>query len=517
MTSAMALFWSVSAFVVQASDQTNLFRLTLRRESFLGDSTANKGSMYVGLVTMGSPSQQFEVVFDTGSGQVILPLSSCQSSSCMEHYQFEPHESGTVKNCTWPDGVLRPGIAVTMSTDLGDGQVIGRLMEDTLCVHGDTGVCTEVSFIAATSMTPVPFEKLPCDGVVGLGLAGLTLDPQFSLLNRWSSQVVKREFAMYFANEWGEVTVGGHDPARFSSPLVWAPVVNPESGFWQIGITAVRVGSQTLKRCQDGTCRGLVDTAASRLGAHTDLLTELKSLVADPGRVCRGEPRQLHIDTAGLTLTVEPADYLGVSCDPAMTALDIEGSEGVIVLGGPLLRRYYTVFDWEAHRIGFGVAAPELQLTLADLPPSLPRALSSSPDVIVAEQLDNFSQHVQRFCLFQCLVLLLLCAARHASLKTHFRSQDAVSTIVTLSEWPGDEECVICLGSCVECDHELQSGDTVPPSWCRLRCGHRFHEQCIQMWLRRVAQCPVCRRDMDSTQRRLKRPSIWSWVWRYIV
>ena len=30
---------------------------------------------------------------------------------------------------------------------------------------------------------------------------------------------------MYFANEWGEVTVGGHDPARFSSPLVWAPVV----------------------------------------------------------------------------------------------------------------------------------------------------------------------------------------------------------------------------------------------------------------------------------------------------
>ena len=80
MTSAMALSWSVSAFVVQASDQTNLFGLTLRRESFLGDSTANKGSMYVGLVTMGSPSQQFEVVFDTWSGQVfgqntVLPFS----------------------------------------------------------------------------------------------------------------------------------------------------------------------------------------------------------------------------------------------------------------------------------------------------------------------------------------------------------------------------------------------------------------------------------------------------------
>lgn len=28
---------------------------------------------------------------------------------------------------------------------------------------------------------------------------------------------------------------------------------------------------------------------------------------------------------------------------------------------------------------------------------------------------------------------------------------------------------------------------------CRLNCGHLFHYSCIAKWLRKTAQCPLCR------------------------
>lgn len=34
------------------------------------------------------------------------------------------------------------------------------------------------------------------------------------------------------------------------------------------------------------------------------------------------------------------------------------------------------------------------------------------------------------------------------------------------------------------------------PPWRSLRCGHRFHEQCLFTWLKKVKRCPICRSHM---------------------
>jgi len=53
----------------------------------------------------------------------------------------------------------------------------------------------------------------------------------------------------------------------------------------------------------------------------------------------------------------------------------------------------------------------------------------------------------------------------------------------------GDETCSICLGK-----FELESDYIAFPI-----CRHRYHPDCLDAWLSRKANCPVCRRGARSS------------------
>lgn len=54
-------------------------------------------------------------------------------------------------------------------------------------------------------------------------------------------------------------------------------------------------------------------------------------------------------------------------------------------------------------------------------------------------------------------------------------------------------ECAQC--ECPICIMEVETGDTVR---CLPGCGHRFHRSCIDLWLLRRADCPLCKRPVSS-------------------
>merc|ERR1719263_1136597 len=78
------------------------------------------------------------------------------------------------------------------------------------------------------------------------------------------------------------------------------------------------------------------------------------------GRHCRSP--DLHLDLGGTTLTLKAEDYAGPSCAPMLAPTKDEWptKPGTFVLGEPFLKRYYTAFDWEHMRIGFGKATGTL-------------------------------------------------------------------------------------------------------------------------------------------------------------
>ncbi|XP_060259843.1 pepsin A-like [Ovis aries] len=53
--------------------------------------------MYIGTIAIGTPPQEFTVIFDTGSSDLWVPSIHCHSPSCYEHNLFNPHKSTTFK------------------------------------------------------------------------------------------------------------------------------------------------------------------------------------------------------------------------------------------------------------------------------------------------------------------------------------------------------------------------------------------------------------------------------------
>merc|ERR1719238_1678047 len=55
-------------------------------------------SAYFGSLSVGTPAQNVTVVFDTGSGNLILPSTYCHSVSCKVHNRFRRSASSSARD-----------------------------------------------------------------------------------------------------------------------------------------------------------------------------------------------------------------------------------------------------------------------------------------------------------------------------------------------------------------------------------------------------------------------------------
>lgn len=545
---------------------------------------------YVGRLTVGQPSdQELLVGFDTASGQVILPSARCRSPACLRRRAYSIDESATAVDIN-ADGTLveeghrlarvdasRDSMSIGLSSmDLGDGKVIGHLVYDTLCLDGSTGdgaatgkrrLCSDAGIVNAMEMTEVPFAAMPQDGMIGLGLDGLSINPLFSLFGSLANKrpdnaggpgggviegtplsALERngllpQFALFLGTNGGELAIGGHNPVRLrdaSLPLAWAPVVQPEEGYWQVNIDSFGIGEVALDACAGGggRCRGIIDSCASGIGVPAALMEGLLAAVtteqrrASPASAtqtpeeaasdierdgCRGP--ELRFDVGGnVSLTLLPEDYLGPGpgCLPRFTAMHglPEKFDGVFVIGEPLLRRYYSVFDWESKSVGFGLAAGPVASEEAEelsMAPPMPRFEGSQLE-IGAEAQSLLGLLIVAMATQVAVVVALTVAGPYVSqaklqllrwrlgadrMGFPLAAKGPVQKLPT-GELPHGHECVICLGSCEDDCKDFANEEQQPKvsPWCRLHCGHSFHEPCIFEWLAKTPRCPVCRRHV---------------------
>jgi len=371
-----------------------------------GNKTVAYKTAYFGSVQVGNGAerQSFTVVFDTGSGHFILPSTSCASETCLKHRRYNRSSSTSAVDIEYDgtpirqDALERDQVAIAFGT----GEVLGEFVQEAVCLRAPvaegeaaaasntSAPCVNLRVVLATDMTSDPFGLFAFDGVLGLGLDALTLDPHFSFFSQMVEQhkEVQPRFAVFLArNDGGEstITFGGHDERRATSELQWAPVAMKELGYWQVQIKAVRVGNTVLDYCADGTCRAILDTGTSLLGVPRTASRPMHRLLArqvPDGSYnevsdidCRTVPGQkVEFDLGdGVVVSLGVEDYSrptpfnmtipGKSisrlfCRSLMLPVDMEAPLGpkVFIWGEPVLRRYYTVYDWSKKEIGFTLA-----------------------------------------------------------------------------------------------------------------------------------------------------------------
>lgn len=408
---------------VETPRPSDPFIIPLRRESVpirrQGKVVSFKTS-YSGIINIGAPvAQEFRVVFDTGSGHVVVPSVGCQSEACLAHKSFNMSSSETAIAIN-ADGTQVPPneLCDQVTIGFGTGEVTGEFVRDQVCLGNETNGsfgpgCIEMHVVMAVEMSTQPFKSFLFDGILGLGLSSLALSDEFSffqLMNN-SGQLSSPQFGVFLTEgekgEESEIAIGGYNSNRILDDLRWSPVALTELGYWQVRIVNVRVGGELLDVCKDGTCRGVVDTGTSHLGIPTpydlqfaELLTRDAEDLLDC-RLVQAPVIEFELESTNITLAASnymrrlplregvnvgsatvafndengttpspqvaapPAPELDENatnvtrhCRPKLMPVNLPEPVGpkLFILGEPVLHRYYTVYDWAQLRVGFSLA-----------------------------------------------------------------------------------------------------------------------------------------------------------------
>lgn len=352
-------------------------------------------SAYWGNINIGTPAVEFKAVFDTGSGHVILPSAFCHSTTCRRHKRYRRGASTTAKDIDHDGTVISSASPRDQLTvKFGKGTIDGVFMEDVVCFGAETATsvassdvsqfvkdgCSTMRIVAATEMSEDPFNSFDFDGIVGLTLQPLSQTPEFNFMNMMSRSVFDGNgmFSIHLATEAeekSEIMFGGWRRSHISgSRIFWNPVIMPESGHWMLNVKSIRVDGEELDICKEG-CHGVADTGTSLLAvpgaAFSPLFTRMIHEVSEDH--CTGPGPILEIELDNFVVSLGPPDYARLDpkarpsdiseakhvCKPMLMVMDLPAPLGpkLFILGEPVLRRFYTVYDSKQMRIGFASGA----------------------------------------------------------------------------------------------------------------------------------------------------------------
>lgn len=316
---------------------------------------------YYGRLEIGTPKQPFTVVFDTGSGNLMVPSTYCRSHACTMHKRFDRKASTTAEDIQADGqpsqkGSLRDQITVTFGT----GEISGVFIKDDVCIGS---LCTNANLVAATDETDDPFSSFNFDGVLGLALPQMAQGPSFSIMDHLVQNKALRQplFSVFLSDsdmENSEITFGAVKDEHTVTPMFWQPVVR-ETGYWQVQIEDITINNKKQSLCND--CQVAVDTGTSQLAGPTEVIQELSKRL-DVKSDCSNfnSLPDLGFVIGENIMNLKPQDYVdkgSEGCEVSLMPLDVPPPNGpLFIFGDPFLRKYYTAYDAENKKVGFATA-----------------------------------------------------------------------------------------------------------------------------------------------------------------
>ncbi|XP_036375614.1 nothepsin [Megalops cyprinoides] len=321
-------------------------------------------AQYYGEISLGTPEQNFTVVFDTGSADLWIPSSYCVSEACIMHHRFKAFDSSSYIH----DGRI-------FSIHYGSGHLLGVMAKDVLKV-GTISV-KDQEFGESVYEPGFVFVLAHFDGILGLAypsLAEVVGAPVFD--NLMAQKLIDQPvFSFYLsrkknlADPEGELLLGGVDEALYSGPINWVPVT--QKGYWQITMDNIKVQG-TVAFCPHG-CQAIVDTGTSVIsGPSSDILVLQQLVGATPTSI--GEylidcARLSSLPQVAFTLNnveyvLSPEFYVRKEmmggreiCFSGFQAVDVPPPAGPFwILGDVFISEFYTIFDRGQDRVGFAQA-----------------------------------------------------------------------------------------------------------------------------------------------------------------
>ena len=330
------------------------------------------------MITVGTPGQNFSVLFDTGSYQLWIRSSTC--TTCTSGKTFNQAASSSFRDLNQNAPTIQYVDGTTVS---------GIYVQDTVSVSGI--LVPNLQFILATSTNEVSTDS---DGIMGMSFPPSSRNDMF-----WASAVEDKltpsPVFSYFidsSEKAGGLTLGGMDLARYNGPLSWTAVIPTASStlggnvyvYWQSAFRSLSIDSTPITPVS-GKLNVIIDTGTS-LAIFPDSMAEEINLKLGLtkinsggsgstlyGKLCTSGiiPDSLPDITlvfGSISLSMPASTFLFLQPDSRGRLICISGIAGDgalntsgstsnnIIVGNALLRQFYIVFDYTNRQMGFANA-----------------------------------------------------------------------------------------------------------------------------------------------------------------
>jgi len=316
-------------------------------------------AQYYGDIEIGTPGQDFGVVFDTGSSNLWVPSKECKlSPACYLHKYFDSSKSSTYKTN-----------GTKFNISYGSGAVVGYLGYDTVRLAGLEAKNAEIGLI--TQLKGISFLASKFDGILGMAWPAISVDQQpliFDLLYK-QGQVQGNSFSFYLTKIAGSngsaLVLGGVNPAYAASEFKYYKL-NKER-YWEITLDDIIFNGTSYK--VNPVLTGIVDTGTSVIVGPTKVVDNMTKAFG------AGKEKQVNCSTLDslpvLTFVINGDRYdltgndyiLKVQegqqtiCVVGIMGLDLPPQLGeAFIIGDAFIKTYYTHFDVEGSRVGFARA-----------------------------------------------------------------------------------------------------------------------------------------------------------------
>lgn len=299
-------------------------------------------SQYYGEISLGTPPQKFEVIFDTGSSDLWVASSQCDSS-CGRHAKYNSAKSSTY---------VANGTAFNIM--YGSGPVSGFESVDILQTGGISVQNQEFAQVTDASGLGAAYKLGKFDGILGLAFPVLSVNHVPTVFENMVTQklVPSSVFSFYLGKTdgaTGELTMGGTDPAHYSGDITYVPL--KAATYWEITLDGLQYGS--TQYVPTGGQNAIVDSGTSILTGPSDVVKSIaesigaKMVVANEYMVACDAPNLPNLDFTinGNVYSLAPSDYLipdGDTCLFGMMGLDIPKPSGPLWILGGTYRSLFT-------------------------------------------------------------------------------------------------------------------------------------------------------------------------------
>jgi len=290
----------------------------------------NHRSFFTGPIGIGTPAQQFSVIFDTGSSKLVIPSVYCTEPGCLVHASFDPALSTSYETQT-PEEDRATGQYKAERTSYGSGTVVGVLGKDIISI-GATDL-TGIIFGQIVEEQGDIFLNANFDGVLGMGPRTDETDTHDADISNFVSNhhlLPVNQYAFYFANRvenTGILAVGGYDESLMDGEFTWLPIITIDDGgysYWEVELNDVLLNGESLGVCEGIRCTAILDTGTTLVvGPHRVIGPMITETYVEDDCSNMDKLADVTFVLNGHNFTLTPEDY--VLSQPAHSAAWMEG------------------------------------------------------------------------------------------------------------------------------------------------------------------------------------------------